>query len=203
MLGLLFLVPVALGWVALEAAGVFDSGSGGYDSVDGGNGSDSLFGKFGNDTLVGGLGKDTLGGGSGDDLLIAGQNGSFASLKVEDGGDILLVGEGDDTLVGGGLDILNGGSGKDTYQILDDESTSSAKIKDYEAGSDTIEILYDPNALASDKNSPALSVVLGEDDDSGARDVHIFFDGNLVAIVQGAEKDIDDIRNNITLKPQT
>ena len=121
---------------------------------------------------------------------------------MEDGGDILLVGEGDDTLVGGGLDILNGGSGKDTYQILDDGSASSAKIKDYEAASDTIEILYDPNALASDKNSPALSVVLGEDDGS-ARDVHIFFDGNLVAIVQGAEKDIDDIRNNITLKPQT
>ena len=122
---------------------------------------------------------------------------------MEDGGDIFLGGEGDDTLVGGGLDILNGGSGKDTYQILDDGSTSSAKIKDYEAGSDTIEILYDPNALASDKDSPALSVVLGEDDGSGARDVHIFFDGNLVAIVQGAEKDIDDIRNNITLKPQT
>ena len=88
--------------------------------ANGDNGNDKIFGRYGADTLIGGEGQDLLGGGNGNDLLIGGNGGSFSSAIVEDGGDILIGGKGDDTLIGGGNDVVNGGEGKDVYQITDD-----------------------------------------------------------------------------------
>ncbi len=100
------------------------------DVIFGGQGDDVLFGSRGSDIVVGGLGNDILRGGSGNDV-VAGSDGDD-KLRGQSGRDILVGGDGSDRIRGGSgndlfiqsfnsaasaLDLVDGGSGKDTLFI--------------------------------------------------------------------------------------
>ncbi|WP_424986158.1 calcium-binding protein [Microbulbifer sp. S227A] len=100
------------------------------DIIHGRKGADTLFGKKGHDDLFGGRGADTLNGGAGKDTLDGGL-----------GNDVLRGGSGNDVLVAGtGKDILYGGAGQDTFVFRQGTAAHQATIKDYQIGTDSIEI---------------------------------------------------------------
>jgi Ca2+-binding RTX toxin-like protein len=108
-------------------------GSDGNDRLYGANGNDSLFGQNGNDFLSGGngsdrlfgyTGNDTLAGGSGDDLI----NG--AGFAYDDFTGPQSFGDGE-------VDVLTGGTGKDTFQLWGGSGRSGTNVYyDSSAGSD-------------------------------------------------------------------
>ncbi len=103
-------------------------GFGGDDILRGNKGNDTLRGNDGNDTLYGNAGRDTLLGRAGDDILFGGI-----------GRDLIWGGDGDDRLVGGrSMDKLIGGAGADTFVF--NVGDGKDKIRDFEAGIDTLEI---------------------------------------------------------------
>src|SRR5262249_34002440 len=77
------------------AGGQVMSGGKGNDLLCGGDGNDFMDGDEGNDTLVGGAGADQLYGGDGNDVLC----GSHADGKSDGVADILEGGTGADTFV--------------------------------------------------------------------------------------------------------
>jgi Ca2+-binding RTX toxin-like protein len=100
------------------------SSTGGDDDLFGDFGNDQLYGEGGNDYLDGGFGNDELYGGFGDDTLFGGQG--VDSLFGEEGNDnlngsgTLDGGPGDDRIASSGnsvVDILTGGSGRDTFAM--------------------------------------------------------------------------------------
>ncbi|GAB5390324.1 MAG: hypothetical protein Alpg2KO_32920 [Alphaproteobacteria bacterium] len=134
-------------------------GTTGDDILQGYGGKDNLSGSTGDDTLVGGDGNDTLRGNGGDDYLIGG-NGND-NLGGSTGSDLLLGGDGKDRLAGdkeadwlvGGAhqDDLWGGEGNDRFIFNDWDdailgSNTFDRIKDFERGSDVIDIsrLFSP-----------------------------------------------------------
>ena len=133
------------------------------------NSNDTQLGGNGNDTLDGGFGSDTQLGDDGDDVIIGdfgfgsrfntfGFSSFFNSNDVQIGGngnDKLAGGFGDDKLNGTGdrfgngeIDELTGGSGRDTFSLGDRHEVfyarqnefDYAKIIDFEAGNDIIEL---------------------------------------------------------------
>jgi hypothetical protein len=90
------------------------NGSGGDDSLSGGNGLGTLTqlrlnGGDGNDTLVGGDGGDILKAGNGDDTVMGGR-----------GNDVAFLGDGNDTFTwnpGDGSDTVEGQTGADLVQF--------------------------------------------------------------------------------------
>lgn len=121
-------------------------GQGGNDTMSGGDGDDTLFGRngdddidgdAGDDMLFGGAGIDDLSGGDGDDTLRG--NDGADTLSGDAGADILIGGVGDDTIIGGtGNDTLTGGFGSDDFVF--DASSGFDVIRDFEVGSDTIDL---------------------------------------------------------------
>ena len=116
----------------------------GNDTLNGGAGDDNIFGEDGNDTLNGGAGNDilygdyftdngndTLNGGDGDDYLFAGG-----------GVNKLIGGKGNDDIVACGLkDTLTGGSGQDTFYIV--EQANEVIITDFKVKDDFIYVQTD------------------------------------------------------------
>lgn len=91
-------------------------GNGGLDLIYGGDDNDTLYGDEQEDAIYGGMGDDFLYGIGGDDELFGGDGND-----VLDGGgsiDILRGEAGNDTLYGYTGDTLIGGSGDDTYKLL-------------------------------------------------------------------------------------
>jgi Ca2+-binding RTX toxin-like protein len=104
------------------------TGTGGEDSLNGGNGSDVLNGLGGHDLLVGGNASDMLYGGSGNDILVG-----------ENGNDQLFGGDGRDLLAGGnGSDRLEGGAGADIFQF--GQGGGSDIVTDFEVGVDRLAV---------------------------------------------------------------
>ncbi|MGD9861737.1 MAG: VCBS domain-containing protein [Pseudodonghicola sp.] len=103
------------------------SGGAGRDRLWGGIGDDRLAGNAGNDVLRGDAGNDVLSGGDGDDRLWGGAGDD--RLAGGDGNDVLDGGDGDDVFVwiateeGVAPDILNGGAGYDSVQLVLTTST--------------------------------------------------------------------------------
>ncbi|MDZ8238626.1 MAG: calcium-binding protein [Nostoc sp. ChiQUE01a] len=121
------------------------NGQGGNDKIDGLSGNDVLRGDAGNDTLIGGDGNDTLSdfnsyenyrinsldnntlnGGAGNDYLSIGYSLRYnASTSNNDGENLLIGGDGNDTLFASGSNYLNtlnnntlnGGAGDDYLNI--------------------------------------------------------------------------------------
>ena len=91
---------------------LFGGPAGGDDMMYGGNGDDRVFGGKGNDTLTGGEGNDVLKGGPGEDTLIA------------DGND---------------MDVLYGGTEKDTFQFFPSD-LGGGTIRDFTDGEDVIDL---------------------------------------------------------------
>lgn len=130
----------------------------GNDFLYGGNGNDGLYGQNGNDFLFGGngsdllhgyTGNDTLAGGSGDDLI----NG--AGFAYNDFTSSQSFGDGD-------IDVLTGGTGKDTFQLwggsgrsginvyYDSSNTSDyALIKDFNLNQDSIALTSTADGIGS------------------------------------------------------
>jgi Ca2+-binding RTX toxin-like protein len=90
-------------------------GSGGNDSLYGGDEPDFLYGGDGNNNLSGGEGSDSLSGGAGADGLSGGEGGD--SVYPDNGNDTIDAGGGDDYIIGGpagdGSDSFMGGTGVD------------------------------------------------------------------------------------------
>ena len=91
------------------------------DFLDGGAGNDVINGGSESDIVIGGIGDDVLNGGSGDDEMTAGAGNDVANggsgndrITGDDGEDLINGGSGNDTLDGGnGDDVLQGSSGND------------------------------------------------------------------------------------------
>ncbi|HEC19859.1 MAG TPA: hypothetical protein ENI97_11020, partial [Gammaproteobacteria bacterium] len=125
-------------------------GSGGNDSLDGGEGNDLLNGNYGDDTLIGGAGSDTLNGYYGNDTLDGGS-----------GDDILDGYRGNDIFIGGqGNDTLKGGYGHDTYRF---NLGDGQDIIDELSGNDTLTfgagIAYDQLWFSQQGNNLEISVI--------------------------------------------
>jgi Ca2+-binding RTX toxin-like protein len=106
-------------------------GLGGNDALSGGAGDDNLFGGAGADLLVGGDGGDRLTGGMGSDTLYGGAQAD--GLMGGMGNDILDEGDGHGDLNGGaGDDILTGGRGADAFMISRDSGHDI--IRDFTPG---------------------------------------------------------------------
>ena len=86
--------------------------AGGDDEMYGGNGDDRIFGGKGNDILTGGAGNDYLKGGPGEDTFIV---------------------DGDD------MDVLYGGTEKDTFQFFP-SNVGGGSIRDFSDGEDVIDL---------------------------------------------------------------
>lgn len=100
----------------------------GNDLLEGGDGDDYLLGKFGDDTLEAGEGTDLLKGGSGDDLL----NGQDDGEDPTDS-DTLIGGDGDDHLIGDNGDVLEGGEGYNTFEVVRHADAGAVvHIRDFE-----------------------------------------------------------------------
>lgn len=114
-------------------------GGEGEDSLQGDAGDDALDGGFGNDLLTGGAGSDTLDGGAGDDS-IWGQTEDDPDTSL----DFLNGGAGDDTLMLGAGDYGNGGSGADTFHLLDiGANDPPMQITDFNPQEDALVVMYD------------------------------------------------------------
>jgi Ca2+-binding RTX toxin-like protein len=92
-------------------------GTEGKDEIHGHNGNEIMYGGAGRDILVGYAGNDTLFGGTGDDFL----NGGWGL------NDVLYGEAGNDYLNGSGEANLYGGTGDDTYLVLQDNTTWNGK----------------------------------------------------------------------------
>ncbi len=126
------------GEVILSTSGVVAVGSGGADTLNGGNNNDLLDGGNGNDDVSGSGGADTLIGGRGNDNLVG--RGGNDSLDGGPGNDKLDGNEGRDILIGGGgADTLQGGTGNDVYR-LNANNAGGSKIADTGGGNDTLEL---------------------------------------------------------------
>jgi len=97
------------------------NGTGGNNTINGGNGDDTINGLGGDDDLSGGNGNDDIDGGSGDDDIDGGNgndeiDGGTGNDDIDggNGNDEIHGGDGNDVLYGGnGVDTLNGGAGND------------------------------------------------------------------------------------------
>lgn len=121
-------------------------GGGGRDVVNGGVGNDRVFGDGGDDRVYGSAGNDLVRGGAGADVV--GGGAGRDRLHGDAGRDRLFGGGGNDTLFGGGdRDVLRGGKGNDLLFGQGDRDRfvffageGRDRIKDFEAGIDTIDI---------------------------------------------------------------
>jgi len=132
----------------LDKSGVQDFGGWGKDTLKGFEGvygsesGDRLFGGKGDNIMTGGGGADTIQGSDGNDTLY----GYIVPGGVQsgpDGDDTLDGGAGNDKLYAGlGMDLLIGGSGKDSFTFQSPPSTFESdvadKIKDFNPHDDTI-----------------------------------------------------------------
>ena len=108
------------------------AGDGEDNLLDGGDGDDVLYGgpAGGDDEMYGGNGDDRIFGGKGNDILTGGE-----------GNDYLKGGPGEDTFIidGDDMDVLYGGTEKDTFQFFP-SNLGGGSIKDFSDGEDVIDL---------------------------------------------------------------
>ena len=108
------------------------AGDGEDNLLDGGDGDDVLYGgpAGGDDMMYGGNGDDRIFGGKGNDILTGGE-----------GNDVLKGGPGEDTLIADGddMDVLYGGTEKDTFQFFP-SNLGGGSIRDFTDGEDVIDL---------------------------------------------------------------
>jgi Ca2+-binding RTX toxin-like protein len=96
----------------------FIYGSSGTDYLYGGTENDTLYGYAGDDVLSGESGDDSLYGGGGSDILAGGEGNDY--LEGGLGIDILFGSEGDDYFIQDGVDVIDGGEGRDLVVFTSD-----------------------------------------------------------------------------------
>ena len=139
------LIDLEKGWFSIPEFGV-DERLVSIEDAEGGNGNDTLIGSAGINTLYGGDGSDRIDGGAGNDVLDGGigSNTQFGGVGDDvvfnrTGNDVVYGGDGNDYLrddmgtsndtiygdagndrieAGLGIDLIDGGSGTDTLDLL-------------------------------------------------------------------------------------
>ena len=108
------------------------AGDGEDNLLDGGDGDDVLYGgpAGGDDEMYGGNGDDRIFGGKGNDIMTGGEGNDY--LKGGPGEDTLIV-DGDD------MDVLYGGTEKDTFQFFPG-NVGGGSIRDFSDGEDVIDL---------------------------------------------------------------
>ena len=108
------------------------AGDGEDNILEGRNGDDVLYGgpAGGDDRMYGGNGDDRIFGGKGNDILTGGEGNDF--LKGGPGEDTFIV-DGDD------MDVLYGGTEKDTFQFFP-SNLGGGSIRDFNDGEDVIDL---------------------------------------------------------------
>ena len=108
------------------------AGDGEDNYLDGGDGDDVLYGgpAGGDDEMYGGNGDDRIFGGKGNDILTGGEGNDY--LKGGPGEDTFIV-DGDD------MDVLYGGTEKDTFQFFPGD-VGGGSIRDFTDGEDVIDL---------------------------------------------------------------
>ena len=146
------------------APGALQTGTGGDETLFGGDGADTLLGTGGNDSLIGALGNDSLKGGEGNDTLDGGA-----------GADTLSGGIGNDTFrVDSAADVIveNAGEGTDTVASKASSYTLPRNVEKMLLNSGAAVIEGTGNELANsivgNGNANRLSGMAGNDTLSGA-----------------------------------
>ena len=155
------------------------------DLIEGNNGEDIVDGGDGNDTISGGAGLDALVGGAGDDLIASDRADNEADF-TRGFGDSLNGGEGNDRLFFTNGDTVIGGTGEDTFHMVDvntEADPNSAFILDFESGVDTIQVYYQPTV---DKNGAQITPEIGTQIDSDSGWTTVFVNNIPVLVVNSA-----------------
>ncbi|MEL7090761.1 MAG: calcium-binding protein [Pseudomonadota bacterium] len=109
-------------------------------------GSDQLTGGDQADTLEGGTGSDLINGGAGNDVIFT---TTAATTDASDADvDIVDAGAGDDIIALGAGDQATGGTGADTFVVVDDVSSGTVTVSDFVPGTDTLNVeAADPSTV--------------------------------------------------------
>ena len=149
----------------------YGANKGGGYSVEAGGGNNAIIGTESKDSLFGN-GNDRLFGGGGNDLLVGGSTTSSGT-----GVDYLSGGAGDDWIVadrGIGSTTMNGGAGKDIFDLTVFAPTAAVVIEDFVKGEDAIRT-YNAD----------LSKMKIEADALGAKVTMSVFSANVSVILKG------------------
>ncbi len=182
-------------------------GQAGDDTLLGGQGNDWLIGLDdaddisggdGSDVLIGGTGADHLDGGAGDDFIESANLVDEAALrdslegiqrisdvvfqydmaKSPDTGDVVELGDGNDTVVAGSGDTIAGGDGADEFALGDWISGDDpVEVTDFDTAEDVLSFVYD-----GDGPPPELTV----ERDSQAGITTLRADGQAVAVLRNS-----------------
>ena len=136
-------------------------GGEGDDFIDGGRHHDSILGGEGDDFIEGGDHHDTIEGGEGDDFIDGGRH--HDSILGGEGDDFIDGGNNNDTINGGeGDDFIDGGSGHDRLSGVDSSTYGAGEVDILSGGTgrDTFVLGDEENVFYDD----GLAFTTGEDD---------------------------------------
>lgn len=190
-------------------------GYGGGDALAGDAGNDWIFGLDGPDTITGGAGNDVVSGGQGSDVIDAGAGDDFVESagildddalvqSVEgartfndiaflydfsngsDDGDIVELGDGNDTVVAGASDTITTGDGTDEIAAGDwSRGQPPLVITDFDPDQDVITYAHE-NGRADPVFETFVNPVSGH--------AELIADGEVFAIVQNAGPEFDPVQ---------
>ena len=153
-------------------------GGDGDDWMIGLDGADTLDGQTGGEVLIAGAGADVISGGAGNDFVEAANVIDETALRqslvgaddifdvafqydlphASDEGDVVNLGDGDDTVVAGSDDTVSGGDGADEFALGDwIEGGQPVEITDFDEAEDIITFVYDKEG-----DAPEMSVEVNE-----------------------------------------
>lgn len=179
------------------------------DLLAGGDGADWLLGLNGADILTSGSGDDVVIGGTGPDEILAGAGNDFVESaniiaetalrnsaetgdiddvvfeydlpRASDEGDLVELGDGDDTVVAGSDDVVTGGAGADEFSLGDwITGGRPVEITDFDEAEDVVSFVYD-----RDGDVPELDIL--RDSQTGVTTIRA--DGQSIAVLRGASPD--------------
>ena len=181
-------------------------GGQGNDWMFGMDGDDSIDAGYDNDVVSGGAGADTIDAGAGDDFVesagildeeametSAGSARSFGDIAFlykfdnpADAGDVVSLGDGDDTVVAGGADTVTGGNGADEFALGDWASGEPpVVITDFDPDEDVVTYGFEAG-----RAEPVFKTVLNPI--SG--DAEIMADNEIFAIIRNAGPEFDPVQ---------